>query len=1059
MRLREAREGREWQAQQAQFTRADAQVAQANLQEWRAYQFYMDKDKLAEQRARWDEEDRRWWETRDRAVEARADAEASTLFQAIDQRSMKELWTPPRAALEWQKLLDQVSDRSDSAAVKAALGKYHTLSGLGPDAKELRNAVEAEVNPLDYPNEEDYLRAVTSAIAETTPGFGAEVGAAEGAAYEAMGRIGTPGYEGPPGPNLTAAYSAIQQAFGYGDPDGHHARRWRADEKGLQRAREAAATVEGDAAQLREHHQVPERITGVYLRTDGQYQMVHGTQRSVGGRLVEEYNNGEPLPNMAPDTSVRFMSPAEHTTALGAGSQGSGADQAFLAQVFAGQGEAAVPRPVPDPQVAPTAGRAPVVPDEAGSWGVDRMRQQPVGQDFRVMGGQLGQTPRDKAQALIPSWEQTGPAPTPDDAPPPTQQNWAEGMGRDELHIALLELLDSDPELENWASGQLMVVRDRLFKEPAPEGMDPSDVKWGFPTGTLGRMFNVLKGAQTGTGRSTLARDPTRVGPAAPEGADVPGFTIAPSEVDRYGGGAPADFGVRPSITQEQEDLMFQDIPDLSQVLDAAGRFDLQQRRRPQTVGEAGYDPTRKRQTWPLTAADALARGLPEGAALNIDPNAPMPDLGLRTQVVGGEGPEFPLPNEPSWMGGEVAKVLLGPLPAIPSRETRPTGVGSFPGTETFRRLDEASQIKEGDVVGAQQQRNLLTGLPSFRGPDPVGVALRPGEARQYQGVEKSVQDQVARLGKIAAPGEQDINLGPPYGTPTTMPTQQRVPGQYGPPKTMPTPQRIPGQYPSATLDRPLDRPVDALTPMTGPQTVPLGETPRAATLTAGPRVRPPTDLAPTTPVAPPDVPVTPEPIRGPLMTTEETFRPVAPVSVDPEVDPELPSLVASIFPGASADPQLRSALAKVLQGLLDTETSPGWSAERRRTAIGPPTRAGRAIGAGQIMPDTAGDLNIDPLTQGPEGAARYLLNLVGQRKVPGTPTFGAGYDITDIASVLSAYNQGPGKQDRRGFIPETREYVAKVLARLTPQEENVINLWIRMIQGGGRGLAAGGGQ
>lgn len=78
------------------------------------------------------------------------------------------------------------------------------------------------------------------------------------------------------------------------------------------------------------------------------------------------------------------------------------------------------------------------------------------------------------------------------------------------------------------------------------------------------------------------------------------------------------------------------------------------------------------------------------------------------------------------------------------------------------------------------------------------------------------------------------------------------------------------------------------------------------------------------------------------------------------------------------------------------------------------------AIGLGQLMPDTARDLGVDPhdIAQNLDGSARYLLRMLEQF---GDPTL-----------ALAAYNAGPHAVTRHGGIPpypETQGHVARVTA------------------------------
>lgn len=80
------------------------------------------------------------------------------------------------------------------------------------------------------------------------------------------------------------------------------------------------------------------------------------------------------------------------------------------------------------------------------------------------------------------------------------------------------------------------------------------------------------------------------------------------------------------------------------------------------------------------------------------------------------------------------------------------------------------------------------------------------------------------------------------------------------------------------------------------------------------------------------------------------------------------------------------------------------------------------AIGLGQLMPNTARDLGVDPydLAQNLDGSARYLLMML--------ELFG------DPALALAAYNAGPHAVTRHGGIPpfrETQGHVARVTAVL----------------------------
>ncbi|WP_370584880.1 lytic transglycosylase domain-containing protein [Paracoccus sp. IB05] len=144
---------------------------------------------------------------------------------------------------------------------------------------------------------------------------------------------------------------------------------------------------------------------------------------------------------------------------------------------------------------------------------------------------------------------------------------------------------------------------------------------------------------------------------------------------------------------------------------------------------------------------------------------------------------------------------------------------------------------------------------------------------------------------------------------------------------------------------------------------------------------------------------------------------------------------------GASvATPRSASASPEILQGIEDTALRYGGHAALRRaglsvtdwalfyranieveSAYNPAalSHAG-AIGLGQLMPDTASFLGVDPndWRQNLDGSARYLLLML---ETFGTPEL-----------ALAAYNAGPEAVSRHGGIPpyvETQGHVARVQA------------------------------
>ena len=145
---------------------------------------------------------------------------------------------------------------------------------------------------------------------------------------------------------------------------------------------------------------------------------------------------------------------------------------------------------------------------------------------------------------------------------------------------------------------------------------------------------------------------------------------------------------------------------------------------------------------------------------------------------------------------------------------------------------------------------------------------------------------------------------------------------------------------------------------------------------------------------------------------TEAASR--APVPAHPDI---LAAIEATAFRYAG-HPGLRRA------GLSVTD----WAALYRanieiESAYDPRALSGAgAIGLGQLMPDTARVLGVDPHDprQNLDGSARYLLMMLDR--------FG------DSRLALAAYNAGPEAVDRHGGIPPYREtmgHVAKVTAAM----------------------------
>ena len=97
-----------------------------------------------------------------------------------------------------------------------------------------------------------------------------------------------------------------------------------------------------------------------------------------------------------------------------------------------------------------------------------------------------------------------------------------------------------------------------------------------------------------------------------------------------------------------------------------------------------------------------------------------------------------------------------------------------------------------------------------------------------------------------------------------------------------------------------------------------------------------------------------------------------------------------------------------LFQALVEAESS------YNPTAVSPKG----AYGLGQLMPDTARSLGVDPRdpSQNLDGAARYLLAQLGAFK--------------DIDLALAAYNAGPHRVVEYSGVPpftETRDYIARI--------------------------------
>jgi hypothetical protein len=126
--------------------------------------------------------------------------------------------------------------------------------------------------------------------------------------------------------------------------------------------------------------------------------------------------------------------------------------------------------------------------------------------------------------------------------------------------------------------------------------------------------------------------------------------------------------------------------------------------------------------------------------------------------------------------------------------------------------------------------------------------------------------------------------------------------------------------------------------------------------------------------------------------------------------------LVLQVGTDFSSDPGLKAAGLSVTEWLAlfraNIAVESGFNPEAR-SPVG-------AIGLGQLMPDTAATLGVDPydMEENLRGSARYLLDQL------------AAFGSADLA--LAAYNAGPEAVRDHGGIPpyaETEGHVSKVLA------------------------------
>jgi soluble lytic murein transglycosylase-like protein len=142
----------------------------------------------------------------------------------------------------------------------------------------------------------------------------------------------------------------------------------------------------------------------------------------------------------------------------------------------------------------------------------------------------------------------------------------------------------------------------------------------------------------------------------------------------------------------------------------------------------------------------------------------------------------------------------------------------------------------------------------------------------------------------------------------------------------------------------------------------------------------------------------------------------VAPALAEPRTSPEILAAIDEVAFRYAAHPALRQAGFTVSEWRLYFRANIEIESAYNPSAL---SHAG-AIGLGQLMPDTAETLGVDPhdIDENLDGSARYLLMMLER--------FGS----EELA--LAAYNAGPEAVTRHGGIPpyeETKGHVAKVMA------------------------------
>jgi len=170
----------------------------------------------------------------------------------------------------------------------------------------------------------------------------------------------------------------------------------------------------------------------------------------------------------------------------------------------------------------------------------------------------------------------------------------------------------------------------------------------------------------------------------------------------------------------------------------------------------------------------------------------------------------------------------------------------------------------------------------------------------------------------------------------------------------------------------------------------------------------------------------------GQITTSGWTFHGTPPANVD-----QLGQEAANV-PAMQSKPTNAAGRPAVMQAILHTSTrhqrnraikSVGLSKEQwhilfrsliqAESAFDPNARSPKgAIGLGQLMPDTARKLGVNPnnMQENLDGAARYFLTQLGK--------FGS------VELALAAYNAGPHRVEEYGGVPpfrETRNYIYRI--------------------------------